>query len=175
VAACVTEALEEQWQVFQKSVQALAAYHQIPLTFAEPNGRDIDWLVNFTEEAWRPVNSQPALVFEYKPEKSAGWLERAGKNTLVIRKELTAAQVLEGGFLGALRPHLLAFAYKEAIPAQADFRQVDLGGAIGRSGKKQAFAEPEPLKRRTGNERVWLGLLALILISLERIWPKKIT
>jgi hypothetical protein len=97
-----------------------------------------------------------------------------GKSSLLIRKELTIAQVLEGGFLEALRPHLLAFKYKEASPVQADFRRTDLAVSKERSGKGQVASVQEFAQPAAGNEQWWLGLLSLILLTLERIWPKKI-
>jgi hypothetical protein len=175
VAAIVSDSLREQWQIFQKAIQATAQYHQVAVTFVAANEGGVDWLIKMNEQATVSVKGEPALVFHYKPGKSAEWLESAGKNRLNIRKELSTAQVLEGGFLEALRPHILAFKYKEASPVQADFRQTDLAGGSGHSRKRQTLLIPRSDKPAAGNERFWLGLLALTLITLERIWPKKIS
>jgi hypothetical protein len=174
IAALLKDAMTDEWQLFQKSVQAVAQYHQVPVTFVDASDRNIDWLVNMGEAAQIPEEAKYALIFRYAPGKSTDWLETMGKSSLLIRKELTIAQVLEGGFLEALRPHLLAFKYKEASPVQADFRRTDLAVSKERSGKGQVASVQEFAQPAAGNEQWWLGLLSLILLTLERIWPKKI-
>jgi hypothetical protein len=175
VAALVRDDRQEEWELFQKSVQALAQYHQVPVKFVAASEREIDWLVNWTTKAQLPENIQATLVFHYAPGRSEDWLEPADKSNLYIRKELVITQVLEGGFLEALRPYLMAFKYKEAAPPPADFRQIDLAGFHGGSESNRLAPVPEPEQEKKGNERIWLGLLALGMISLERIWPKKIS
>jgi hypothetical protein len=173
VAAAEDENREDEWLLFQKAVKAVAQYHQVPVKFRQEQHTTADWLLSFTEDLTKQ-NKSNLLVWYYIPGNSADWLEPAGLHSLIIRKELTAARVLEGGFLEALRPHILAFKYKQALPIQADFRKVDLTADGWNGGKRQIATLAEPVQQKTGDERLWLGLFSLILLTLERLWPKKV-
>lgn len=172
VAAVEVENREDEWLLFQKAVKAVAQYYQVPVKFIQEQHTTADWLLSFTKDLTKQ-NKSNLLVWRYIPDKSADWLEPAGLHSLIIRKELTAARVLEGGFLEALRPHILAFKYKQVAPIQADFRKADLTAGSWNGGKRQIATLAEPVQQKTGDERLWLGLFSLILLTLEGLWPKK--
>jgi hypothetical protein len=144
----------------------------VPVKFARETDTETDWLVKLREDTAIPATVSPSVVFRYEPGKSTDWLEPADTHTLIIRKELTAGQVLEGGFFEALRPYILSFKYAQAIPMQADFRRVDLAGSNWKRKNLNKISSPLPGQYMAGHERTWLGLLALALLTLERIWPK---
>lgn len=175
VAALVDEGKAEEWQVVQKAIQAIDIYHEVPVKFTDETTTKANWLLLFSS---KPAQSftpgQERLVFRYEPGKSVEWLEAANINNLVIRKELTTAQVLEGGFLEALRPHILAFKYKQAAPSQADYRKINLAAGKREGENKHLAALPEPIQQKAGNERLWVGIISLLILTLERLWPKKV-
>lgn len=173
IAALVEGKLEDEWQIFRKAVQAVAQYHQVPVKFVSEREKHINWLVKLQGGADMPGKTDSLLMFEYKPGKSSGWLEPTRFNMLMIRKELTTSQVLGGGLMEALRPYILTFKYNKALPIQADFRRVDLAGSIRQHENRTTAPLRQRIQQTAGNERIWLGLLALLILTLERIWPKK--
>ncbi|MDO1445846.1 BatA domain-containing protein [Rhodocytophaga aerolata] len=172
IAAVVNEDTKEEGYLFQKAVQAVAQYQKVPVKFIEENTAATDWVVLF-DTTTALTSGLTKLMWVYEPGKSIDWLEKAGKNKLVIRKELTTANILEGGFLEALRPYISEFKYKQAATPHADFRKIDLAG--NQEGEKEQITSfPESVQQKAGRERVWLGLFLLLIITLERLWPKKL-
>jgi hypothetical protein len=174
IAAVVNEDIKEEWYLFQKTVQAIATYQQVPVTFVEEITPATDWLLLSGKETAQPSKAnQKMLVWTYEPDKSIDWLETAGKNKLVIRKELTTANILEGGLLEILRPYISEFKYKQAGPTQADSRKIDMVNK--REKEKTHLASfPELIQNKAWSTRFWLGIVSLLIVTLERLWPKKV-
>jgi hypothetical protein len=92
-------------------------------------------------------------------------------DSVIIGKILTIGQVLEGGLIEALRPYVLAFKYKQVTFPPVDYRKTDI---TDRSpGKDLDKVITAGSGNSSGEWGFWLGLLALGLIIVERIWPKR--
>ena len=163
-----------EWQTFRAAVQALAAFHGVRVRFTTLPEK-ADWMVNFgTETAFRETEApNTGLQWQYRPlVHSAGWIEPVGTKSLLIRKELSPAQALEGGLLQALRPYLLAQLYDKTPEIKTDYRKIQLTARI--SGKRQSETPKPGGKPPEENRDFWLGILALLLLALERIWYKQV-
>ncbi|MBC8111752.1 MAG: BatA domain-containing protein [Verrucomicrobia bacterium] len=156
----------QAWQTFRQAVQAVADFHRVPLRFSETSGQ-ANWLVDFDET--KKNGKKGTLVWKYIPESGSGWIEPVKENSLLIRKELSTGQVLEGGLLQELRKYVLAFKYKNSPQPEIDFRKTDIAGLVTR--KKSTVSTLA--NQSTDNQRFWLGIIALTLLAIERFLPKK--
>jgi hypothetical protein len=172
VAALYGSSQADAWRLLRTALQAVASFHRQPMRFTE-NARLADWLIVMDGKQPAANFDSLSLVIRYQLMESAAWLEPLKADSVIIRKELTTKHILEGGLLQAMRPYLLEFKSRKAAMPAVDFRQVDWVPA--RITEKSAAALAPPNEKPTDTTRVWLGMITLGLLALERLWPKQTT
>ncbi len=159
---------QDEWKLLQTGLQALGSYHRVPLQFTQ-NAQRTHWAISLNQ---KPIKADSALLFiDYKPMETTAWLEPAKTDSLIMRKSLTMQHILDGGLLEALRPYVLAFKSRKAIAPEVDFRKVDLTQGTTR---RLATANVSPVATKPAeNTRRWLGIITLVFVAIERLWPKQ--
>lgn len=170
IASSIADQYLDEWHIFQASVRAVASYYTIPIRFVGVTEK-ADWLVMMGKDLPIDNSSKPALWWNYHPGNHAGWIQTVKMDSLVIRKKLSAGQVLEGGWLQTIRPYVLAFKTKNVIQPALDYRKIDLRSDSLTVNPNMIIAGTD--HSASHDYRVWFGMTALVLLALERIWPKQ--
>ncbi|MDJ1495997.1 BatA domain-containing protein [Cytophagaceae bacterium DM2B3-1] len=170
IAGAIADQYLDEWHIFQVSVRAVAAFHKIPVRFVGVTEK-ADWLVSMGKDLPIGNSAQPALWWNYYPDNHAGWIQTVKMDSLIIHKKLSTGQVLEGGWLQAIRPYVLAFKTKNVIRPALDYRKIDLLSDSLTVNPNMIIAGTD--HSASYDYRVWFGMAALVLLALERIWPKQ--
>jgi hypothetical protein len=163
----IAENYPNEKNIFQRAVKAVAEYHHVPLQFSEEN--NADWIAIF--DKGKPLKHTSKLVWIYAPANGVSWIETVQHDSLVIRKELTTAEILQGGFLQELRHYILAFKYKTIPHANIDYRKMDVLAWVNQKQVNQKITKTD--NKSIDRLSFWLGIIALALFALERFLPKK--
>jgi hypothetical protein len=167
ISAEIDAEMEKEWLLLHKVLRTLSEFYNLPI--AKVNNDEADWHFNFSPDTESLLPGNYILSFTYHPDLSVKWLEPVGHNFVVIRNSLTTGNILEGGLIEEMRPYFLKFKYKDVKLPDPDFRKIEiLDIPANKNSYKvmKAGYEPSPEFRK------YLGLILLILLITERLWPK---
>ncbi len=169
VAGMISPDRREEWQMLRNAIQAVGIFHRVPVRFTE-NPAKAAWIVSMGRNDSVKKSKATQLWLSYHPGQSAGWLEPIRTDSLVVHKELTTKAILEGGLLQALRPYVLAFKSQRVIMPAVDFRKTSLIAHVSRHKENSKIAAAG--QKSTLPVHFWLGIMTLVLLAIERAWPK---